>query len=49
MRRWLRIAKYPHIDPRCSPAQARRNYWRLCKSHPEVMTKLGLSEIAVYQ
>jgi hypothetical protein len=49
MTRWLRIAKYPHIDPRCPPARARRNYWRLCKAHPEVMTKLGLSEIAVYQ
>ncbi len=46
--RWLMVAKYPLVNPKCSPARARRNYWRLCARYPEIMRRLGLSELSVY-
>ncbi len=49
MLRWCRIAKWYPIDRRCPPTKARRNYWRLCKSHSHIMRRLGLSELSVYE
>jgi len=49
LRRWSRIAKWHPFDRSCPPAQARKNYWRLCAKYPQIMQRLGLSEISVYQ
>jgi len=49
MAKWCRRAKYKFLDPTCPPSKARRNYWRLCKAHPDIMRRMGLSEISVYQ
>jgi hypothetical protein len=49
LRRWCLIAKYKFVDPGCPPARARRNFWRLAAKHPEVMVKLGLNPLSVYE
>ncbi len=49
MMRWCRIARYPWIAPRVPPACARKNYWRLCGRYPEIMQRLGLSELSVFE
>ncbi|HWY59895.1 MAG TPA: hypothetical protein VNZ03_35865 [Terriglobales bacterium] len=49
LRRWCLIAQYPLVYPDYSPTRARRNYWRLCQRYPEIMTKVGLSILSVYQ
>ena len=48
MRRWRTIAKNPQGFDNIKPSVARLNYWRLCKKYPEIMKKLGLTEISVY-
>jgi hypothetical protein len=48
MRRWHGIARCRLIAPKVPSSRARKNYWRLCKSYPEVMAKLGLTEASVY-
>jgi hypothetical protein len=47
--RWSRIAKWHPLDSTCPPARARRNYWRICARYPEIMRRLNLSELSVYQ
>jgi hypothetical protein len=47
--RWSQIAKWYPLDRRCPPARARKNYWRLCARYPEIMRRLGLTELSVYQ
>jgi hypothetical protein len=49
MTRWCRIAQCPLLDPRCPPARARRNFWRLCARYPEVMQRLGYTATSVYE
>jgi hypothetical protein len=49
MYHWMLVALHPSLDPRCPTSQARRNYWRLCRSHPEVMRRLKLSETSIYK
>jgi hypothetical protein len=49
MARWCRRAKYKFLDPTCPASRARKNYWRLCARYPQIMQRLGLSEISVYQ
>jgi len=49
MRRWLLVAKHPFVAPACPPARARKNYWRLCARFPEVMQRLNLNELSVYE
>ena len=48
LRRWCSIARYPQHYPTCSAAQARKNFWRLCESYPDVMRRIGYSELSVY-
>jgi hypothetical protein len=48
LRRWILLAKYSFVDPTCSPARARRNYWRLLRAYPEIGARLKLSETSVY-
>jgi hypothetical protein len=49
MRRWSLIAQHPFVDPTCPPSRARKNFWRLCTRYPDIRTKLGLSELSVYE
>jgi len=49
MRRWCLIAQYNFVDPTCPPSRARRNYWRLCARYPELMSRLRLSYLSVYE
>jgi hypothetical protein len=48
LRRWCLIAQHPSINRNCSPARARRNYWRLFAKYPELAASLGLTETSVY-
>jgi len=48
MKRWAMIARCPLIDPSCPPARARRNFWRLCASHPDIMAKLQMNMLSVF-
>jgi len=49
MKRWAMIARCPAIDPSCPPSRARKNYWRLCASHPDIMSKLQMSALSVFE
>lgn len=49
MQKWCSIARSWPLDRRCPPARARKNYWRLCARYPEIMRRLGLSELSVYE
>jgi hypothetical protein len=48
LRRWSMVARCPLLDPKCPPARARKNYWRLHARYPEIAAKLGLTELSVY-
>ena len=47
IKRWKTIALNPSAFDGYSVSQARKNYWRLCARYPEVMKRLGLSELSV--
>ena len=49
MRRWCKLARYPLLNIKCPPARARKNYWRLLKSYPEIAARLDLHELSVYE
>jgi hypothetical protein len=48
MRRWSMIARNPFVKPTCPPARARKNFWRLCHTYPEIAARLGLTATSVY-
>lgn len=48
LHRWCRIARDPKYYSGFTAAQARKNFWRLCKAYPHVMKKMGYSELSVY-
>ena len=48
LRRWARIARYPHVDPTCPPSRARRNFHRLYARYPEIAAKIGMTATSVY-
>lgn len=48
-KKWYSIAQSYPLDRRCPPAQARKNYWRLCAKYPDVMRRLGLNPASVYE
>jgi hypothetical protein len=48
LRRWCSIARYPQYYSTRSAPQARKNFWRLCARYPEIMRRLGLTELSVY-
>jgi hypothetical protein len=48
IRKWHRIATRPLLAPKCSPAKARRNFWRLAAKYPDVVRRLGFNELSVY-
>jgi len=47
IKRWKTIALNPSAFGGYSVTQARKNYWRLCARHPEIMKRFGLSELSV--
>jgi hypothetical protein len=47
IRRWKTVALNPLAFGKYPVTQARKNYWRLCARHPEIMSKLGLSATSV--
>ena len=49
LRRWASIGRCPAAYPNCSPARARRNFWRLLARYPEIAGKLRLDELSVYE
>jgi hypothetical protein len=49
MARWRSVANYPYLAPRCPPARARRNFWRLIKAYPETAQRLGYTATSVYE
>ena len=48
LKHWSLVAKFPFVDPTCSPSRARRNFTRLLQKHPAVGKKLGLTIASVY-
>ena len=48
LKRWLLIAQHPFVDRSCTPARARRNYWRLFAKYGGLANRMGLSITSVY-
>ncbi len=48
IRKWHNIATRPLFAGKYSPTRARRNFWRLAAKYPDVVRRLGLSELSVY-
>lgn len=48
MRHWEAVATCPLLDRSCPPARARKNFWRLCRTYPEIAARLGLTVTSVY-
>jgi hypothetical protein len=48
LRHWSLVSRCPILAPKCPPARARKNYWRLYARYPEIAAKLGLTELSVY-
>jgi hypothetical protein len=48
MRHWLRISRCSLLDIRVPKWRARKNFWALCRRHPELAKRLGLSAISVF-
>src|SRR5437899_11488025 len=44
MRRWLDIARCPLINTKMPTWKARKNFWSLCRKHPEIAARLGYTE-----
>ena len=48
MKYWLGIARCPLINTRVPTWRARKNFWHLCKKHPDLAKRLGLTEVSVF-
>jgi hypothetical protein len=47
MKRWLDIARCPIMNTRVPTWKAGKNFWSLCRKHPEIATRLGYSEALI--
>ena len=47
MRRWLDIARCPLINTKMPTWKARKNFWSLCRKHPEIAARLGYTEALI--
>src|SRR5437660_854084 len=47
MRRWLDIARSPLINTKIPTWKDRKNFWSLCRKHPETATRLGYTEALI--
>lgn len=49
MRRWLGISRCSLMDIRVPKWRARKNFWHLCRKHPDLANRLGLTETSVFR
>jgi len=49
LKHWCAVARCPLLDPRCSTAKARKNYWYLWRRYPDIAARLGLGEFSVLE
>jgi hypothetical protein len=47
MKHWLQVARCPLVNPRCPTWRARKNFWSLCRKHPEIAARLDYSEALI--
>src|SRR5438552_17839392 len=47
MKRWLDIARCPIMNTRVPTWKARKNFWSLCRKHPELTARLGYTEALI--
>src|SRR5437870_4252615 len=47
MKVWLDIARCPLINTKMPTWKARKNFWSLCRKHPEIAIRLGYSEALI--
>ena len=47
MKAWLDIAQCPLINTKMPTWKARKNFWSLCRRHPEIATRLGYTEALI--
>ena len=47
MKVWLDIARCPIMNTRVPTWRARKNFWSLCRKHPEIAARLGYSEALI--
>jgi hypothetical protein len=48
MKRWRDIARCPLISAKVPTWRARKNFWALCKAHPDLAKRLGFSATSVF-
>ena len=47
MKVWLDIARCPIMNTKVPTWKARKNFWSLCRKHPEIATRLGYTEALI--
>ena len=47
MKQWVDIARCPLVNLRCPTWRARKNFWSLCRKHPEIASRLGYTEALI--
>ena len=49
MKVWLDIARCPIMNTKVPTWKARKNFWSLCRRHPEIAARLGYTEALIIQ
>src|SRR5438132_2467155 len=47
MKVWLDIARCPIMNTKVPTWKARKNFWSLCRKHPEIATRVGYTEALI--
>src|SRR5438132_9958314 len=47
MKVWLDIAPCPIMNTKVPTWKARKNFWSLCRKHPEIAARLGYTEALI--
>ncbi len=47
MKVWLDIARCPILNTRVPTWRARKNFWSLCRKHPEIASRRGYTEALI--
>jgi len=47
MKVWLDIAQCPLVNTKIPTWRARKNFWSLCRKHPEIAARLGYTEALI--
>ena len=48
MRYWLDIARCPLFNTKVPTWRARKNFWALCKRHPDLARRCGFNPTSVF-